>query len=50
MTGCCPWRGAATIAASTYAAEDAGDGPAVLVVLFLGAIVTGLAAIVEFKF
>jgi uncharacterized protein (DUF983 family) len=33
-----------------FAAEDAGDGPAVLVVLVLGAIVTGLAAIVEIKF
>jgi uncharacterized protein (DUF983 family) len=32
------------------AAQDAGDGPAVLVVLLLGAIVTGLAGIVEIKF
>ena len=32
-----------------FGAEDAGDGPAVLVVLLLGAIVTGLAAIVEIK-
>jgi uncharacterized protein (DUF983 family) len=30
-------------------AHDAGDGPAVLVILVLGAIVVGLAAIVEFK-
>jgi uncharacterized protein (DUF983 family) len=29
--------------------EDAGDGPAVFVILFLGLIVVGLAAIVEIK-
>jgi len=31
-------------------AQDAGDGPAVFVILFLGLIVVGLAAIVEVKF
>jgi len=31
-------------------AQDAGDGPAVFVILFLGLIVVGLAAIVEIKF
>src|SRR5258707_1807022 len=31
-------------------AQDAGDGPAVFVILFLGFIVVGLAAIVEIKF
>jgi uncharacterized protein (DUF983 family) len=31
-------------------AEDAGDGPAVFVIFFLGLIVVGLAAIVELKF
>ena len=31
-------------------AEDAGDGPAVFVIFFLGMIVVGLAAIVELKF
>ena len=31
-------------------AQDAGDGPAVFVILFLGMIVVGLAALVEFKF
>lgn len=31
-------------------AQDAGDGPAVFVILLLGAIVVGLAAIVEIKF
>jgi uncharacterized protein (DUF983 family) len=30
-------------------AEDAGDGPAVFVIFFLGLIVVGLAAIVEIK-
>jgi len=32
------------------AAQDAGDGPAVFVVLILGAIVVGLAILVEIKF
>jgi len=31
-------------------AQDAGDGPAVFVILFLGALVVGLAALVEIKF
>ena len=31
-------------------AEDAGDGPAVFVIFFLGLIVVGLAAVVELKF
>jgi len=31
-------------------AQDAGDGPAVFVILFLGLIVVGLAAIVEIEF
>jgi len=31
-------------------AEDAGDGPAVFVILFLGFIVVGLAALVEIRF
>lgn len=31
-------------------AQDAGDGPAVFVILFLGLIVVGLAALVEIKF
>lgn len=32
------------------AAQDAGDGPAVFVVLILGALVVGLAILVEIKF
>ncbi|MFZ3237400.1 MAG: DUF983 domain-containing protein [Stellaceae bacterium] len=31
-------------------AQDAGDGPAVFVILFLGLIVVGLAAVVEIEF
>jgi uncharacterized protein (DUF983 family) len=32
-----------------FSAEDAGDGPAVFVILFLGLIVVGLAAVVEIR-
>ncbi|HXR85845.1 MAG TPA: DUF983 domain-containing protein [Stellaceae bacterium] len=32
------------------AAQDAGDGPAVFVVLILGALVVGLAILIEIKF
>ena len=41
---CCPACGL------DLSAQDAGDGPAVFVILFLGLIVVGLAAIVEIKF
>ena len=33
-----------------FSAEDAGDGPAVFVIFFLGLVVVGLAAVVEIKF
>lgn len=33
-----------------FSAQDAGDGPAVFVILFLGLIVVALAAIVEVEF
>jgi uncharacterized protein (DUF983 family) len=33
-----------------FPGQDAGDGPAVFVILFLGLIVVGLAAIVEIEF
>lgn len=33
-----------------FSAEDAGDGPQVFVIFFLGLIVVGLAALVELKF
>jgi len=33
-----------------FSGQDAGDGPQVFVILFLGLIVVGLAAVVEIKF
>ncbi len=33
-----------------FSAEDAGDGPAVFVIFFLGLVVVGLAALVELEF
>src|SRR5713226_6345732 len=33
-----------------FSAQDAGDGPAVFAIFFLGVIVVGLAALVELKF
>ncbi len=33
-----------------FSGQDAGDGPQVFVILFLGLIVVGLAALVEIKF
>jgi len=33
-----------------FSGEDAGDGPQVFVIFFLGLIVVGLAAVVELKF
>jgi uncharacterized protein (DUF983 family) len=38
------------ICALDLSAQDAGDGPAVFVILFLGLIVVGLAAMVEIQF
>jgi uncharacterized protein (DUF983 family) len=38
-----------TVCGLDVSQHDAGDGPAVLVILVLGAIVVGLAAVVEFK-
>ncbi len=37
-------------AVSIFGAEDAGDGPAVFVILILGAVSVGLAILVEVKF
>jgi uncharacterized protein (DUF983 family) len=39
-----------TVCGLDLAAQDAGDGPAVFVVLILGAIVVALAIVVEFTF
>ena len=43
-------RPACTGCGLDLSAQDAGDGPAVFVILFLGIIVVGLAAIVEARF
>jgi uncharacterized protein (DUF983 family) len=43
-------RPACPVCGLDFSAEDAGDGPAVFVILFLGLIVVGLAAWVEIKF
>jgi uncharacterized protein (DUF983 family) len=43
-------RQACEICGLDLTAQDAGDGPAVFVILFLGAIIVGLAALVEINF
>ena len=43
-------RAACPVCALDLSSQDAGDGPAVFVILFLGLIVVGLAAIVEIEF
>ena len=43
-------RGACEVCGLDLSAQDAGDGPAVFVILFLGFIVVALAALVEIKF
>ena len=43
-------RAACAICGLDLSAQDAGDGPAVFVILFLGLIVVGLAALVEIWF
>ena len=43
-------RAACSACGLDFSAEDAGDGPQVFVILFLGLIVVGLAAWVELKF
>ncbi|MGE5269976.1 MAG: DUF983 domain-containing protein [Thiohalocapsa sp.] len=43
-------RPACPVCGLDLSAQDAGDGPAVFVILFLGLIVVGLAAVVEIKF
>ena len=50
FTGLLSVRGACEICGLDLSAQDAGDGPAVFVILFLGFIVVGLAALVEIKF
>jgi uncharacterized protein (DUF983 family) len=43
-------RSACEVCGLDLSAQDAGDGPAVFVILFLGLIVVALAALVEVKF
>ena len=50
FTGLLAVRSACTACGLDLSAQDAGDGPAVFVILFLGMIVVGLAAWVELKF
>jgi uncharacterized protein (DUF983 family) len=50
FTGLLNVRGACEVCGLDLSAQDAGDGPAVFVILFLGFIVVGLAALVEVKF
>jgi uncharacterized protein (DUF983 family) len=50
FTGLLSVRKRCETCALDLSAQDAGDGPAVFVILFLGLIVVGLAALVEIKF
>ena len=50
FTGLLSVRSACEICGLDLSAQDAGDGPAVFVILFLGFVVVGLAALVEIKF
>jgi uncharacterized protein (DUF983 family) len=43
-------RGDCEVCGLDLSGQDAGDGPAVFVILFLGCIVVGLAAVVEVAF
>jgi uncharacterized protein (DUF983 family) len=43
-------RGVCEVCGLDLSGQDAGDGPAVFVILFLGFIVVALAALVEMKF
>ena len=50
FTGLLTVRPSCPVCGLDLSAQDAGDGPAVFVIFFLGLIVVGLAAIVELKF
>jgi uncharacterized protein (DUF983 family) len=50
FTGLLTVRAACSFCGLDFSGEDAGDGPAVFVIFFLGLIVVGLAAWVELKF
>jgi uncharacterized protein (DUF983 family) len=50
FTGLLGVRQTCEICGLDLSAQDAGDGPAVFAILFLGMLVVGLAALVELKF
>ncbi len=50
FTGLLTVRPACPSCGLDFSAEDAGDGPQVFVIFFLGLVVVGLAALVELKF
>jgi uncharacterized protein (DUF983 family) len=50
FTGLLNVRGACEVCGLDLSGQDAGDGPAVFVILLLGLVVVGLAALVEIKF
>ena len=50
FTGLLHVRSACEVCRLDFSAQDAGDGPAVFVILLLGLIVVGLAALVEIRF
>jgi uncharacterized protein (DUF983 family) len=50
FTGSLKVRQACEVCGLDLSAQDAGDGPAVFAILFLGMLVVGLAALVEIKF
>ena len=50
FTGLMTLRAACLACGLDFSAEDAGDGPQVFVIFFLGLIIVGLAALVELKF
>ncbi len=50
LVGLLTVREACPVCALDLSAQDAGDGPQVFVILFLGLVVVGLAAFVELRF
>jgi uncharacterized protein (DUF983 family) len=50
FTGLLKVRQACEVCGLDLSAQDAGDGPAVFAILFLGMLVVGLAALVEIRF
>jgi uncharacterized protein (DUF983 family) len=50
FTGLLTVRPACSSCGLDLSAQDAGDGPAVFVIFFLGLVIVGLAAIVEIRF